>query len=78
MRKTTLMVTRYQVGDGFCVDVIPDSKEVSFWLGHRECDIKEKMFAASLELAPQERWEKLIEDNIDDCKEDFRDAWLEE
>ena len=78
MRKATIIITRFQAGEGFYVDVIPVGQEVSFWLGHRDCDIKEKMFAASPELAPQERWEKLIEDNLDDCLEDFREAWLEE
>ncbi len=78
MRKTTIMTTRFHAGEGFYVDVIPDGQEVSFWLGHRDCDVRERMFAASLELAPQERWEKLIEDNLDDCLEDFREAWLEE
>lgn len=78
MRKTTIMTTRFHAGEGFYVDVIPDGQEVSFWLGHRDCDVRERMFAASLELAPQERWEKLIEDNLEDCLEDFREAWLEE
>ena len=78
MRKTTIMITRFHAGEGFYVDADADGREVSFWLGHRDCDIQEKMFAASAELAPQERWEKLIEDNLPDCREDFREAWLEE
>ena len=44
MRKTELTVTRYQVPGGFYVDVIPQGGEVSFWLGHKDCDIQEKMF----------------------------------
>ena len=78
MRRKTIMTTRCEAGEGFYVDVIPEEREVSFWLGHRDCDVKEKMFAASLELAPQERWEALIADNIDECREEFREAWLEE
>ena len=56
MRKTELTVTRYQVPGGFYVDVIPQGGEVSFWLGHKDCDIQEKMFAASAPFAPAERW----------------------
>ena len=78
MRRKTIMTTRCEAGEGFYVDVIPAGQEVSFWLGHQDCDVRERIFAASLELAPQERWEKLIEDNLDDCLEDFREAWLEE
>lgn len=78
MRKATIIITRFQAGEGFYVDVIPAGQEVSFWLGHQDCDVRERIFAASQELAPQERWEKLIEDNLDDCLEDFREAWLEE
>ena len=64
MRKTELTVTRYQVPGGFYVDVIPQGGEVSFWLGHKDCDIQEKMFAASAPFAPAERWEALISEDL--------------
>ena len=78
MRKTELTVTRYQVPGGFYVDVIPQGGEVSFWLGHKDCDIQEKMFAASAPFAPAERGEALISEDLADYTADFREAWLED
>lgn len=78
MKKSKLFVTRYQLSDGFIVDVIPRGDEVAFWLGHQSCDVRELMFAASATLVPEERWEEMLADNLDDYLDDFREAWLEE
>jgi len=78
MKKTTLTVTRYQLPDHFYVDVLAEKDEVSFWLGHRECDIKEQMFAASAAFAPEGKWEEMIGENIDDYLEEYKEMWLEE
>lgn len=78
MKKITLSAVRYQLPEQFYVDVLLEKDEVSFWLGHRECDIREQIFAASAAFAPEEKWEQMILDNIDDYLEDFREAWLEE
>lgn len=78
MKKIMLSTTRYQLPEQFYVDVLSDKDEVSFWLGHRDCDIKERMFAASAAFAPAENWEQMILDNMDDYLEDFKEAWLEE
>lgn len=78
MKKITLTTTRYHLPEQFYVDVLTEQEEVSFWLGHRDCDIRERVFAASAAFAPQEKWEQLIQDNIGDYLEDFREAWLEE
>ena len=78
MKKTTLTTVRYQLPDHFYVDVLTEKYEISFWLGHRESDIKEQMFAASAAFAPQENWEQMINDNIDDYLEDFKETWLED
>lgn len=78
MKKIMLSTTRYQLPEQFYVDVFSDKDEVSFWLGHRDCDIKERMFAASAAFAPAENWEQMILDNVDDYLEDFKEAWLEE
>lgn len=78
LKKETLTVTRFDLGQGFFVDVTPCRGEVAFWLGHRDCDVMERMFALSAPFAPQERWESLIEADKDDYMADFREAWLEE
>lgn len=78
MKSETLTVTRYALDGGFYVEVIPGRGDASFWLGHRDCDVKELMFAASAAFAPQDRWEAMISDNIQDYLEDFRESWLEE
>lgn len=78
MKKEDLTAVRYQVQGGFHVDVVSVRGEVSFWLGHRDCDIQEKMFAASAAFAPEERWEAMIGEDLEDYLADFREAWLEE
>ncbi len=78
MKKEALTAVRCQIPGGFYVDVISARGEVSFWLGHRDCDIQEKMFAASAAFAPEERWEAMIGEDLEDYLEDFREAWLEE
>lgn len=78
MKHTMLAITRFTLPKGFFVDVIPEDGETSFWIGHKDVDIKEKMFAMSPALAPSERWETMIEDNSEEYMEDFKEAWLED
>ena len=78
MKHTMLAITRFTLPKGFYVDVIPEDGETSFWIGHKDVDIKEKMFAMSPALAPSERWETMIEDNFEEYMEDFKEAWLED
>lgn len=78
MKHTMLAITRFTLSKGFYVDVIPEDGETSFWIGHKDVDIKEKMFAMSPALAPSERWETMIEDNFEEYMEDFKEAWLED
>lgn len=78
MKKETITITRFAQEKGFYVDVIPGKGDVSFWLGHRDADIKEQMFAASAAFAPQEKWEEMIAEDIEDYMADFREAWLED
>ncbi len=78
MKHTTLAVTRFALRDGFYAEVMAEKDEVAFWLGHRDADVKEKMFALSAQLAPGERWETLLEDNCEEYMEEFGEAWLDE
>ena len=78
MKKSVLTVTQYALPDGFCVWAVPEGGQVSFWLGHQDCDVRELMFDVSAAFAPEKRWVRLIEDNLPDYLEDFREAWLEE
>jgi len=78
MKKQELSLLRYALKKGFYVDVLAAGDTVEFWLGHKECDVKELMFAASAALVAPERYESMIEDNVDDYIEDFTEAYLEE
>ncbi len=78
MKKEVIGVTRFDLGRGFFVHVIPRKGQVAFWLGHLDCDIQELMFDLAEAFAPPERWESLLEADMDDYMADFREAWLEE
>ena len=78
MKKETVTMTRFPQEKGFFVEVLPGKGDVAFWLGHRDCDIKELMFAASASFAPEEKWETMIEEDLADYMADFREAWLED
>ena len=78
MKHTLIAITRFTLPEGFYIDVIPEETETSFWIGHNDVDIKEKMFALSPALAPSDRWEAMIEDNSEEYMEDFKEAWLED
>lgn len=78
MQKTTVSCTRYDLEEGFFVNVMPEGDLVSFWMGHRDADIQERMFALSRELAPEERWASLLENDLQEYMEDFREGWLED
>lgn len=78
MKHTMIAVTRFTLPKGFYAEVIAEESETSFWLGHKDADVKEKMFALSPALAPGERWEAMLEDNCEEYMEDFREAWLED
>ena len=78
MKHTMVAITRFTLPKGFFAEVIPDEHETSFWLGHKDADVKEKMFAMSPALAPSDRWESMIEDNFEEYMEDFKEAWLED
>ena len=78
MKHTLIAMTRFTLPDGFYAEIIPDDGETSFWLGHQDVDIKEKMFALSPALAPSDRWATMLEDNCEEYMADFREAWLED
>ena len=78
MKKETISMTRYPQKEGFYVEVIPGKGDVSFWLGHKNSDIKELMFAASAAFAPEDKWESMIEEDLADYMADFREAWLDD
>ena len=78
MKKTELKAIRYQLDEGFYVDILQGKKEAEFWLGHQDCDVQEKMFGASPELVSPDRYEEMIASNIEDYLEDFSEAYLED
>ena len=78
MKKMEIATVRYELKKKFYVDVLTAGENVEFWLGHKDCDVKELMFAASAALVSPDRYEAMIEDNADDYIEDFTEAYLED
>jgi len=78
MKKQEITALRYELKKKFYVDVLTAGDTVEFWLGHKDCDVKELMFAASAQLVSCDRYEAMIEDNAEDYIEDFTEAYLEE
>lgn len=78
MKKLEIAVIRYELKKKFYVDVLTAGENVEFWLGHKECDVKELMFAASAQLLSPDRYEAMIEENAEEYMEDFTEAYLEE
>ena len=77
MKRTTISVTRFQLEQGFWSNVYEETGEVFFWLGHKDSDIQELMYAAPKAILPPERWEETLMQDIQDYMADFREAWLE-
>ena len=78
MKQQTIVTTRFLLGQGFYVDALATGDTVEFWMGCRRAEVKELMFAASLELMPPDRWASLVEENVEEYVQDFTKAWLEE
>lgn len=75
MKRTTKVVTRFDVNDEFYVEVIPCKNDNETWirftLCKEDCTIKERMFGHLEEDCPEEMWEHIIETNIDEYIERF-------
>ena len=78
MKKTTYTVTRFDIREGFYVEITPstdkDGKEMyDFVLCLKNYGIKSLMFGLFANDCPEETWEGMIENNVDEYIESFLD-----
>ena len=78
MKKTTYTVTRFDIREGFYVEVTPstdkDGKEMyDFVLCLENYGIKSLMFGLFANDCQEETWEEMIENNVDEYIESFLD-----
>ena len=76
MKKTTYIVTRFEIDDGFYVEVSPGidnkGKELyNFFLCKENYEIKELMFRLYASDYQPSEWEDIIEANVDEYIENF-------
>ena len=78
MKKTTYTVTRFDIEDGFYVEVSPNTdkdgkKMYDFVLCLEDYGIKSFMFGLFAKDCSEETWEKIIKNNVDEYIEIFLD-----
>lgn len=75
MKRTTKVVTRFDVDEEFYVEVIPCKRDNENWLEFTLCKenhgMKVFMFGVLEEDFPEEKWEEMIEANVDSHIESF-------
>ena len=77
MKRTTCVLTRFDVRDGFYVEVAPEVKPqsedkwIEFVLCKEGYGIKNFMFGLKTEDCPEHEWEDIIEAEVDDHIEMF-------
>lgn len=74
MNKTTYTVTRFDIDDEFYVEVSPNREMIEFVLCMQNYGMKTFMFGIPENNCPEETWEELIENNVEEyialfCKE---------
>lgn len=71
MKKSTYTTTRFDVGDGFYVEVSPNGEMFEFVLCMENYGIKDFMFGLYKKDCPEEMWEEIIEGNVEDYIDSF-------
>ena len=71
MKKTTYTVTRFDIDDEFYVEVSPNGEMIEFVLCMQNYGMKSFMFGLQKNDCPEEMWEELIENNVDEYIEIF-------
>ena len=76
MRKTTYTTTKFDIRDGFYVEITPTTRKnedemYEFVLCLENYGIKLFMFGLYAKNCPEELWEEMIENNVDEYIEIF-------
>lgn len=66
MKKSTYTTTRFDVVDNFYVEVSPNKDMLEFVLCMENYGIKSFMFGLYKKDCPEEMWEEIIENNVED------------
>jgi hypothetical protein len=75
MNKTTYTVTRFDVSYDFYVEVTEENNIVSFVLCRENFGIKLFMFGMMKKAAPPEKWEEIINNNVNDHIQSYLDEY---
>lgn len=81
MKKTTYTVTRFDIEDGFYVEVSPNAEGkpmYDFFLCKEEYGIKDFMFGLYTKDCPPSEWEDMIEANVYGCIENYIESYIED
>lgn len=73
MKKTTYMVTRFDVNEDFYVEVSPNGEMIEFVLCMKNYGVKRFMYGYDKNQCPEETWEELISITIQEHIKDFED-----
>lgn len=81
LKKTTYTTTRYDVGDGFYVEVSPNEKEesVEFYLGHNRYGVKDLVFGVMEKDCPKddEKIQSMILQNVEDEIKIYKEEYFD-
>ena len=75
MNKTTYIITRFELENGFFVDVLEENGAIEFYLYRKNNGFKMFMFGIMKEAAPPEKWEEIINANVDEYSETYIDEY---
>lgn len=65
MKKTTYTTTRFDVSNGYFVEVMQDGEMINFYLFSEDYGVKSLMFSFHESTTPAEKWEEIIKANIE-------------
>ena len=72
MKKATYKATRFDLENGYFVEVTKEGETVEFYLFNKEYRVKHFMFGFHEDTAPTEKWAEIIEANADSEIELFK------
>lgn len=75
MNKTTYIITCFELENGFFVDVLEEAGTIEFYLYRKNNGFKMFMFGMMKEAAPPEKWEEIINANVDEYTETYIDEY---
>ena len=75
MNKTTYTTTCFELAESFFVDVLEEAGTIEFYLYRKTCGFKMFMFGMTKTAAPPEKWEEIIDNNVDDYTETYIDEY---